>query len=57
MKSILVPTDFSEQATYALDLAATLARKSGAKVQLLNVVEAPHGSSFSSMGEVSTPDA
>ena len=57
MKTILVPTDFSEQATYALDLAAGLARKSGAKVQLLNVVEAPHGSSFSAMGEVTTPDA
>ncbi|MEM6844856.1 MAG: universal stress protein [Bacteroidota bacterium] len=57
MKRILVPTDFSEQATHALDLAAALARKSGAKVQLLNVVEAPHGSSFSAMGEVSTPDA
>ncbi|WKN41626.1 universal stress protein [Tunicatimonas pelagia] len=57
MKTILVPTDFSEQATYALDLAAGLAHKSGAKVQLLNVVEAPHGSSFSAMGEVTAPDA
>lgn len=57
MKTILVPTDFSDQATYALDLAAGLARESGAKVQLLNVVEAPHGSSFSAMGEVTAPDA
>lgn len=57
MKSILVPTDFSKQATYALDLAADVARRSGAKVQLLNVVEAPHGSSFNAMGEVTTPNA
>ncbi|MEQ9443764.1 MAG: universal stress protein [Cyclobacteriaceae bacterium] len=57
MKSILVPTDFSDQATYALDMAAAIARKSGANVQLLNVVEAPHGSSFSAMGEVTMPDA
>ncbi|MGD1889116.1 MAG: universal stress protein [Cyclobacteriaceae bacterium] len=57
MKTILVPTDFSDQATYALDMAADIARKSNAQVQLLNVVEAPHGSSFSALGEVSMPDA
>jgi nucleotide-binding universal stress UspA family protein len=57
MKNILVPTDFSDQATYALDLAADIARKSKARVQLLNVVEAPHGSSFNAMGEVTMPDA
>lgn len=57
MKNILVPTDFSDQATYALDMAADIARKSGAKVQLLSVVESPHGSSFNAMGEVTMPDA
>ena len=57
MKSILVPTDFSDQATYALDMAADIARKSNAQVQLLNVVEAPHGSSFNALGEVTMPDA
>lgn len=57
MKTILVPTDFSDQATYALDMAAAIARKSNAKVHLLNVVEAPHGSSFNAMGEVTMPDA
>lgn len=56
MKNILVPTDFSEQAGYALDLAYGIAKKSGGEVKLLNVVEAPHGTSFSAMGEVTPPD-
>ncbi len=52
MKNILVPTDFSDQATYALDLAYDIARKSGAAVKLLNVVESPRGESFNTMGDV-----
>jgi nucleotide-binding universal stress UspA family protein len=56
MKSILVPTDFSEQAHHALDLAYGIARKSSATVKLLNVIEAPHGASFNAMGEVTAPD-
>ena len=56
MKSILVPTDFSDQATYALDLAYGIAKKNNAQLRLLNVVEAPHGSSFNAMGEVVPPD-
>lgn len=56
MKTILVPTDFSEQAQYALDLAYGIAKKSSAIVKLLNVVEAPHGTSFNAMGEVTAPD-
>lgn len=57
MKSILVPTDFSEQATYALDLAFGIAKKSGGQIRLLNVVEAPQGtSSFNAMGEVVAPE-
>lgn len=56
MKTILVPTDFSDQANYALDLAYSIAKKSGGEVKLLNVVEAPHGTSFNAMGEVAAPD-
>lgn len=52
MKNILVPTDFSDQATYALNFAAQIARQSGASVTLLNVIEQP-GSSFNTMGQVS----
>ena len=56
MKTILVPTDFSEQANYALDVAHAIARKSNASIKLLNIVEAPGGGSFNSMGEVTTVD-
>lgn len=56
MKSILVPTDFSDQANHALDLAYSIAKESRAEVKLLNVVEAPHGTSFNTMGEVAAPD-
>lgn len=52
MKTILVPTDFSEQALNALDLAAQIAKKSGAKIILTHVIEGSQNfSSFNTMGE------
>ncbi len=39
MKTILVPTDFSEQAENALDLASQIAQKQEGKIILLNVIE------------------
>lgn len=39
VKSILVPVDFSESSTKALDYAVSFARQFGAKVTLLYVVE------------------
>ncbi|MDX1278006.1 universal stress protein [Oceanihabitans sediminis] len=41
MKKILVPTDFSEQAAYALEVAAQLARKNNGEIHLLHMVELP----------------
>ena len=41
MKSILVPTDFSDHAGYALDLAKQLAHKHGSSILLLHIVEQP----------------
>ena len=41
MKKILVPTDFSEQAGYALDFAYQIALKSTAEIILVNVVDYP----------------
>jgi nucleotide-binding universal stress UspA family protein len=41
MKSILVPTDFSEQALFAFNLAIELAEKSGAEITLLHVADLP----------------
>lgn len=43
MKKILVPTDFSEQAGFALDLALGIARKNDAEIILLNVLDIPGG--------------
>ncbi len=39
MKKILVPTDFSEQAENAMDFACQIAKKSGAAIQLLHLVD------------------
>ncbi|HAA16007.1 MAG TPA: universal stress protein [Cytophagales bacterium] len=50
MKKILVPTDFSEQAMVATQVATQLGKNAGAKVTLLNVVEVPGGPSFSTTG-------
>lgn len=57
MKKILIPTDFSVQAEYALDLAYYLAKKSGAEIYLAHVVEDTTLTSFNVTGEVSAlPD-
>ena len=41
MKKILVPTDFSEQAEKALEVAAQLAKHYNAEIYLLNVLDLP----------------
>ena len=57
MKRILVPTDFSEEAFHALEVAISIARKTGAAIKLLNVVEmVPHMTSFTVTGEVLPPN-
>lgn len=38
---LLVPTDFSDQAMYALEVAAKMAKKYGAKIYLLHLLEMP----------------
>ncbi|MDA0193765.1 MAG: universal stress protein [Bacteroidetes bacterium] len=50
MKNILVPTDFSTQAGYAFDLALQLAKKSGGKVHVINIVEVPISAVADPMG-------
>lgn len=61
MKRIIVPTDFSEQAMHALDLASEIASKSGASVTLMHVIEFAKkqtvflgSSTLSTMGSIST---
>ncbi len=53
MKKILVPTDFSKNALTATDVGFDIAKKSGASMTLLHVIEeATGGSSFNVEGQV-----
>lgn len=47
---ILVPTDFSEEANHAFEVAVQLARRTGARVKALHVIEPPVTTGFSAMG-------
>lgn len=51
MKRILVPTDFSKPATIAAEVAADIARRAGAELNLLHVVEAATEGSINVEGE------
>jgi nucleotide-binding universal stress UspA family protein len=42
MKRILVPTDFSKHAQYALKVAAQIARENNSEIILLHMLELPH---------------
>lgn len=42
MKRILVPTDFSDHAAYALKVAAQIARENESEIILLHMLELPH---------------
>ena len=50
MKRILIPTDFSDHAEYALKVAAQIAKKNNGEIFLLHMLELPHqaGDSLSS---------
>lgn len=52
MKTILVPTDFSKHAQWALKFASKIAKQSKACVTLLHVVEHPGSDSFNVEGQV-----
>ena len=54
MKKILVPTDFSNLAQIATDVASDLAKKMKAEVILLHVIEQPGSGSFNVTGEVNS---
>jgi nucleotide-binding universal stress UspA family protein len=53
MKKILVPTDFSKPAGIAIGVAADIAKKSGAELTLLHVIEEAVGNSLNVEGQVS----
>ncbi|MDH5602902.1 MAG: universal stress protein, partial [Cyclobacteriaceae bacterium] len=52
MKKILIPTDFSEKADFALETGCKLAAKAGGSVILLHVIEEASHSTFSVTGEL-----
>lgn len=56
MKTILIPTDFSDCANNAFDFGIQLASKIGGRIQLIHIVEAPSTQSFSTMGMVGLRD-
>lgn len=51
MKKILVPTDFSEHAEYALKVAAQIARKNNGEIFLLHLLELPNHIADDGIGE------
>src|SRR6266850_8087023 len=53
MKKILVPTDFSKPSIIAAEVAVDIAKRDGADVIFLNVVEEATDGSFNVEGEVS----
>lgn len=52
MKKILVPTDFSKPAMIATEVASDIARKAGAELTLLHVIEEAVGNSLNVEGQV-----
>jgi nucleotide-binding universal stress UspA family protein len=55
LKKILVPTDFSEEANNALEVAVHVARRTGAQLKVVHIVEPPYSPSFSAMGTYVPP--
>lgn len=55
MKKILVPTDFSNPAKLATEVATGIAKRSKAQVILLHVIEVPSDESFNAEGQISEP--
>jgi nucleotide-binding universal stress UspA family protein len=52
---ILVPTDFSEEANNAFEVALQLARRTGSQIHVLHAIEPPYISSFNAMGTYVPP--
>src|SRR5688572_28549999 len=53
MKKILVPTDFSKPAEWALEVATRIAKKDNSQIVLLHIVEQPTSESFNVEAQVS----
>ncbi|MDH3710055.1 MAG: universal stress protein [Cyclobacteriaceae bacterium] len=56
MKNILVPTDFSQQSKYALDLARQIAIKTGGTIRLLHIIDHPKRVLLNASGQIDLDD-
>ncbi len=56
MIKILVPTDFSESAGFGIEAASSIAAKTEAELQFLNMVDPPTDQEFSATGDISKKD-
>lgn len=56
MKTILVPTDFSLPARWAVEAAVNIARRAGVSLILLHVIERPIPQSYNVEGEIDLTD-
>jgi nucleotide-binding universal stress UspA family protein len=56
MKRILVPTDFSKHAEYALRVAAQIAKANNSEIMLLHMLELPHQGSDAIAGGSAIPE-
>jgi nucleotide-binding universal stress UspA family protein len=56
MKTLLVPIDFSKESIHALEVAAKMARKTNASIQLLHILEVVNQPAFVASGEYLPPD-
>ena len=56
MRKILIPTDFSKNAEYALKVAAQIARKNNGEIILLHMLELPHQGSDAVSSGVEIPE-
>ena len=52
MKTILVPTDFSDYSNNALDFAYNIAKKIDAEIQLVHVIESMDSQSYNTTGTI-----
>jgi nucleotide-binding universal stress UspA family protein len=57
MKKILVPTDFSKPAEWAMEVATGIAKKAKGEIVLLHIVEQPTSESFNVEGQVSVGES
>ncbi|HEY0652884.1 MAG TPA: universal stress protein [Chryseosolibacter sp.] len=53
MRKILVPTDFSKPAQWALEFATGIAKKAKGQIILLHIIEQPTSESFNAEGQIS----